>query len=313
MRRLILRRLLVAVPLLVVVSVLTFVLTSLAPGNAAETVLGSSATHQQVVELEHKLGLDQPLWLQYWHWLEHALRGDLGDSLVSSQSVASAVLSRLPVTLSLVVAATLVSAVLGVAVGMVSALRGGVIGRAIDSLAMLGYAIPNFWLGLVLVDLLAVKVHLLPATGYTVFSQSASGWVRSLVLPVVTLAVVGLTGIAKQTRDSFREVMSSEFIIALRADGIPERRIVLRHGLRNAAIPIVTLIGILFVSMLGGTVLVESVFVMPGLGGLAVSSAQSGDQTMLQGIVVAFCLLVVAVNLLVDLAYGWLNPQARLS
>lgn len=313
MRRLILHRLLVAVPLLLVVSGLTFVLTSLAPGNAAQTVLGSSATPAQIEALEHELGLDQPLWLQYWHWLEQVLRGDLGESLVSSQSVASAVFSRLPVTLSLVAAATLLSALAGAGLGIASALRGGVIGRAIDILAMLGYAIPTFWLGLVLVDLLAVKVHLLPATGYIPLAQSTSGWSRSLVLPVVTLAILGLTGIAKQTRDSVREVMSREFITALRADGIPEWRIVLRHGLRNAAIPVVTLIGIFFVSMLGGTVLVESVFVLPGLGGLAVASAQSGDQTMLQGIVVAFCVLVVAVNLLVDLAYGWLNPQARVA
>lgn len=313
MWRLILRRLLVAVPLLFVVSALTFVLTSLAPGNAAETILGSSATPAQVAALQRRLGLDQPLWLQYWQWLEHAVRGNLGESLVSSQSVGSALAARLPVTLSLVAVATVASALLGVGLGMVSALRGGVLGRMIDGLAMLGLAIPNFWLGLVLVDLLAVKVHLLPATGYVDFSQSVPGWARSLVLPVATLAAAGLTGIAKQTRDSFREVMGREFIMALRADGITEWRIVFRHGLRNAAIPIVTLVGVFFVGMLGGTVLVESVFVLPGLGSLAVSSAQSGDLTMLQGIVVVFCIIVVIVNLLVDMAYGWLNPRARLS
>lgn len=300
-------------PLLFVVSILTFVLTSLSPGNAAQTILGSSATPERVAALERELGLTDPLWLQYWHWLSNALQGDLGTSLVSYQSVGAAVLGRLPVTLSLVVLGTLASAVLGVGLGMISALRGGGIGRAIDVLAMLGFAVPNFWLGLMLVNLLAVTVHLFPATGYVDLSQSAGGWARSLVLPVATLAAVGLTGIAKQTRDSLREVMSRDYIRALRADGIPERQIILRHALRNAAIPVITLVGIFFIGMLGGTVLVESVFVMPGLGSLAVSSARGGDLIALQGIVVVLCVIVVMVNLLIDLAYGWLNPKARLA
>lgn len=313
MVRLVIRRLLLAVPLLFVVSILTFVLTSLSPGNAAQTILGSSATPERVAALERELGLTDPLWRQYWDWLSNALQGDLGTSLVSYQSVGAAVLGRLPVTLSLVVLGTLASAVLGVGLGMVSALRGGGLGRAIDVLAMLGFAVPNFWLGLVFVDLLAVTVHLFPATGYVDLSQSAGGWARSLVLPVATLAAVGLTGIAKQTRDSLREVMSRDYIRALRADGIPERQIVLRHALRNAAIPVITLVGIFFIGMLGGTVLVESVFVMPGLGSLAVSSARGGDLIALQGIVVVLCMIVVVVNLLIDLAYGWLNPKARLA
>jgi peptide/nickel transport system permease protein len=310
--RVVVRRLLLAVPLLFIVTSLTYVLTSLAPSNAAETILGSSATPASVAALERQLGLTEPVWEQYFRWLSDALTGNLGTSLVSSQSVESALVARLPVTLSLVIVGTLVSALAGVGLGMVSALRGGALGRLIDSLAMLGSAVPNFWLGLVLVDLLAVKVHWLPATGYMDLTQSAGGWARSLVLPVATLSAVGLTGIAKQTRDSLRAVMGAPFITALRADGVAEWRIVARHGLRNAAIPVVTLVGVFFVAMLGGTVLVESVFVLPGLGSLAVSSAQSGDLTMLQGIVVVFCVIVVVVNMLVDLAYGWLNPQARL-
>jgi len=313
MIRLAIRRLLLAVPLLLVVSLLTYVLTSLAPGNAAETILGSSATPAAVASLERQLGLTDPVWVQYWHWLSKALTGNLGTSLTSYQAVGAELSARLPVTLSLVIVGTLVSTALGVSLGMVSALRGGVVGRAIDALAMLGFSVPNFWLGLVLVDLLAVKVHLLPATGYVNISQNPLEWARFLVLPVATLAAVGLTGIAKQTRDSLLEVMGREFITALRADGIAEWRIVLRHGLRNAAIPVVTSVGVFFIGMLGGTVLVESVFVMPGLGSEAVSSAQSGDLTTLQGIVVVFCIIVVVVNLLVDLLYGWLDPRARVS
>lgn len=313
MTRFVLRRLVLALPLLFVVSVLTFVLTTLAPGDAATTILGAAATPAAVAALRSRLGLDDPLWAQYWHWLTAAVRGDLGESLTTSQSVTSALATRLPVTLSLVVWAVLLASVLGVALGMFSALRGGFLGRVLDVLAMLGYAIPNFWLGWVLVSLFAVKHRLLPATGYVDFSDSPQGWGRSLILPVITLAVVGVTGIAKQTRDSVRDVMSQDYIAALRADGVPESRVIFRHVLRNAAVPIVTLIGVFFIGMLGGTVLVESVFVMSGLGSLAVSSAQTGDLPMLQGIVVVFCILVIVANLLVDAIYGLLNPKARVT
>lgn len=312
MTTLVMRRLALTLPLLFAVSVLTFVLTALAPGDPAATILGSAATPEKVADLRQQLGLDDPLWLQYWHWLSNAVQGDLGESLVNSQSVTSALAARLPVTLSLVICAVLVASVLGVALGMFSALRGGFLGRVTDVLAMFGFAIPNFWLGLVLVDLFAVQHHLLPATGYTDIGESFWGWLQKLILPVITLAVVGVTGISKQTRDAVRDVMNQDYIPALRADGIRESRIVFRHVLRNAAIPIITLIGVFFIGMLGGTVLVESVFVMPGLGGLAVSSAQTGDLTMLQGIVVVFCVIVIAANLLVDVIYGLLNPKARL-
>lgn len=312
MTRLVARRLLLALPLLFVVSALSFVLTALAPGNPAATILGSSATPEQIDALSRQMGLDNPLWVQYWDWLRDALTGDLGESLLSSQSVASTLSARLPVTLSLVLGGTLVSAVLGVALGAFSAIRGGAMGRATDALATLGFAIPNFWLGWVLVDLFAVRAHLLPATGYTDFAESPSGWLESLILPVATLAAVGVTGIAKQTRDSMQEVMSRDFITALRADGLSERRIIFRHALRNAAIPVVTLIGVYFIGMLSGSVVVESIFAMPGLGSLVVSSAQSGDLTTVQGIVVILCIAVVIANLVVDCAYGWLNPKARL-
>jgi peptide/nickel transport system permease protein len=311
MTRLVVRRLVLAVPLLFAVSVLTFVLTALAPGDPAATILGASASPEKIAELRRQLGLDEPLWTQYWHWLSNAVHGNLGESLITSQSVTSALATRLPVTLSLVTCAALLASVLGVALGMFSALRGGFLGRATDVLAMFGFAIPNFWLGLVLVDLFAVQHRLLPATGYVSISDSLWGWLRGLVLPVITLAVVGITGITKQTRDAIRDVMNQDYIAALRADGVPESSIIFRHALRNAAIPIVTLIGVFFIGMLGGTVLVESVFVMPGLGSLAVSSAQTGDLPMLQGIVVVFCVIVIVANLLVDVIYGLLNPRVR--
>ena len=311
MAHLILRRLLLAIPLLFVVSVLTFVLTNIGPGDPAATILGNSATPQSVAALNHQLGLDQPVAVQYWHWLQAALSGDLGTSVVTSQSVGQAISQRLGATLSLVMLSTLVALVIGVGLGLISALRGGILGRVTDILSIGGWVIPNFWLGLLLVYFFSVRLGWLPATGYVSPADSPGEWIRSMVLPVLALSVMGITGIAKQTRDALREVMSREFVTALRADGFPEWRIVLRHGLRNAAIPIVTVTGVLFIGMFGGTVLIESVFVVPGIGGLAVTSAQTGDFQSLQGVAVVFGLVVVGTNLAVDLLYGWFNPKVR--
>jgi peptide/nickel transport system permease protein len=313
MLRLIVTRLSLAVPLLFAVSFGTFVLVWLTPGDPAATILGSYGTPAEDKLLDRKLGFDQPVLVQYWHWLAHAFHGNLGTSVLSGLPVAPQLNSRLDVTLSLVIGATLVSAIVGVALGTLSARRGGRIGRLTDALAMLGFAIPSFWLGLVLVDIFAIKLHLLPATGYVSIGISPAAWLQSLVLPVLTLAAGGITLITKQTRDAMREVLGREFIDALRADGVPEWRIVYVHALRNAMIPIVTLIGTFFVGMLGGAVLIESVFALPGLGSLAVSATSQHDLPVIQGIAVYFCLIVVVVNLIVDLLYGWLNPRARVS
>ncbi|WP_106815056.1 ABC transporter permease [Microbacterium timonense] len=311
MIRLITHRLLLAVVLLFVVSAMTFVLTAIAPGDPAATILGTSASPEAVEELRDQLGLNQPIVVQYWTWLQGAVRGDFGNSLVSSQNVTEAVADRLPVTISLVLLATLVTVIVGVALGLISAVRGGAVGKATDVLAVAGYVIPNFWLGLMLVLIFAVNLGWLPATGYVDFSASPIEWLRSLILPVIALAVIGITAIAKQTRDAMRQVMGSEFITVLRADGFPEWRIVLRHGLRNAAIPIVTGAGVLVIGMFGGTVLIESVFVLPGIGSLAVTAARSGDIYVLQGVTVVFCVVVIVTNLIIDLLYGWLNPKVR--
>jgi peptide/nickel transport system permease protein len=313
MRRLIARRLLLAIPLLFVVSFLSFALVAIAPGDPAADILGMNATAAQDAALDRQLGFDQPVPVQYWHWLVNALHGNFGTSYASSQPVLSIVNSGLGITLSLVIGATLLTAVLGIGLGTLSAIRGGAAGRVTDAVAMLGFAIPSFWLGLVLQDLFAVHARLLPATGYVPFGQSPLGWLRALILPVVTLAVTGMTGVAKQTRDSMRDVLHRDYIDALRADGLSEWRIITRHALRNAAIPVVTALGTIFVGMLGGTVLVETVFSMQGLGSLVVSAAGEHDLPVIEAITVYFTVGVVIVNLLVDLAYGWLNPRARVA
>jgi peptide/nickel transport system permease protein len=177
----------------------------------------------------------------------------------------------------------------------------------------LGFAVPNFWLGLILIEYVAVHWKLLPPSGYVTPGESVGHWLQSLVLPVLTLAAAGVTGIAKQTRDALSEVMTSDYIAALRLAGVPRSRILVRHGLRNAAIPIVTTLGLFMVAMLGGTILIEQVFVIPGLGGLAVQAASDHDLPVIEGVVIYFTLIVVIVNIVIDLSYAWLNPRVRVA
>ncbi|HEY7596996.1 MAG TPA: ABC transporter permease [Actinophytocola sp.] len=311
MLRLILRRLLISVPLLLLVSLLTFVLQALTPGDTARTILGNTFTQEGYLQLRHQLGLDEPVLTQYWHWLSGALRGDLGVSPISGLDVGQQITSRLGVTLSLIVCATVLAALAGVALGVVSAIRGGAFGRLVDALSLVGFAVPVFWFSLVLVTVFAVTLGLLPATGYVDPATSLSGWAGSIALPVVALALAPTAVIAKQTRDGMLDALSRDFVHSLRANGAAERSIVLRHALRNAAIPVVTVIGLVFVGLLTGTVFVEAVFAMPGLGGLAVQSTVQHDLPVIQGIAVTFTVIVVLVNLLVDITYGLLNPKVR--
>jgi peptide/nickel transport system permease protein len=284
----------------------------LIPGDPAVRILGAGHTASEYHQLDRQLGLTEPILTQYWHWLDHALHGSLGTSLFSLQSVGSEVNQRLGVTVSLIVGASLLSLILGVAAGTVSAVSSGPLGRAIDAVSWLGFAVPNFWLGLLLIEYVAVHWKLLPPSGYVSPGQSVGQWLQSLVLPVLTLAAAGVTGIAKQTRDALSEVMTTEYIAALRLAGVSRRRILLQHAMRNAAIPIVTTLGLFMVAMLGGTILIEQVFVLPGLGGLAVQAATDHDLPVIEGVVIYFTLIVVLINIVVDLSYAWLNPRVRM-
>jgi peptide/nickel transport system permease protein len=313
MARYLLRRLLLSVPLLFIVSVLTFIMVAIVPGDPAVRILGAGHTAAEYHALDARLGLTAPLPVQYWHWVDGVLHGTLGTSLFTNQSVASELGQRLPATVWLVIGATLVTVVAGVALGLASAVRNGPLGRAVDAASWVTFAVPNFWLGLILIEFIAVKARLLPSTGYVPLGQDPAAWLRSLVLPVVTLAAVGVTGIAKQTRDAMAEVLGTEFMAALRMAGLPRWSLLLRHALRNAAIPIVTAAGLFSIAMLGGTILVEQVFVIPGMGSLVVQAAADHDLPVIEGAVLYFTLIVIAVNLLIDLSYAWLNPKVRVT
>jgi peptide/nickel transport system permease protein len=309
--RVVARRLLLAVPLLFIVSILSFVLVSLTPGDAAQQILGVEATPEQYAALRHAMGLDRPLYTQYWHWLQNALHGDFGVSLITSQPVTQAIDQRLPVTASLIVGALLLTTILGVSIGAFSAVRGGIAGRFVDAFALAGFALPSFWLGAALIALFAVRLHWFPATGYVPFAESPDKWFLALVLPVIALALHSVAAIAKQTRESMLDALSSEYVRMARASGVSRSSIVMRHAFKNASIRVATILGLLTVGLLGGTVFVESVFALPGLGSLAVSSSLGHDLPMIQGVVVYFTVIVVVVNLLIDLAYTWLDPRLR--
>jgi peptide/nickel transport system permease protein len=307
------RRLALSLPLLVIVPTVTFLLAALIPGDVARTILGADATQAQYLQLRQTLGLNEPLLTRYFSWLGNALHGNLGTSLFWQQPVTSLLDSRLQVTLSLVICSTALATAVGVVFGVVAALRAGVVGKIVDAIAMVGLAIPNFFLGLLLVTWFAVTLRVFPATGYVPFTQSPGEWLRSIVLPVITLAVPGIAVIAKQTRDAMLEVLDRPFIRTLRAAGVPGRSIIGKHALRNAAIPVVTVTGLIFIASLSGTVLVETVFALPGLGGLVVQATSQHDLPLIQGVAVYFTIAVICVNLLVDLTYSWLDPRVRVS
>lgn len=312
MARTILRWAISSIALLFFVTVLTFVLSSLVPGNAITEILGdTSYTKQQYAQLEHQLGLDYPLPVQYWHWLTNLFHGSLGTGLFDGQPITQALNVRLGPSLSIIIATLIVSSVVGIGFGVYSAVRGGWSGKLVDVVAIGAFAIPNFWLAIVLIELFAVDIAWFPATGYTPLGDDPLQWARSIALPVITLSAASSAMLARQTRDSMLRVLAMDFIIALRAQGLPMRSLIFKHALRNAAIPVVTVMGLLFIGLLGGTVFIENVFAIPGLGQAAVLAGVAHDLPKIEGIALYFAVIVVLVNLVVDVSYRFLNPRAR--
>jgi peptide/nickel transport system permease protein len=309
MIRLIARRLAISIPLLVVVSFITFALVSLTPGNAAYTVLGSTATPAQLSSLSRQMGLNKPLLVQYGTWLGHAIHGNFGQSLITGQSVTQAIGQQLPPTLSLVLVAFIVVGVGGVLLGVWSAARGGRLARLVDSVSFAGIAVPSFVLAIFLIWVFVLRLHSLPASGYVSITQSPTEWIRSLVLPVIALAFGGIGIVAKQTRAAMEDVLAREFVVIMRANGYGRRSIIYRHALKVAAVQILAVLGVTFVGLLTGVVLIESIFSIPGLGGLAVQASAQSDIPVVLGVTVAFTLMVVAANLIIDVAFLAVNPR----
>jgi peptide/nickel transport system permease protein len=307
------RRVASGVVLLFGISLLAFVLLNLAAGgNTARNILGDAATPEQIAQIERELGLDQPVLVQYWDWLLGALRGDLGRSYYTPQSVTQAVTDALPVSLSVLVPVVLISGVAAFAIGLLCAVRRGWLDQAVQVVSTVVDAVPNFLVGVFLATLLGVQLALFPAVGYVSPSQSVLAWAVTLVLPVTALSLGAIAGIAQQVRSAAIGVLRQDYIRTLRSRGLSQRRIVLTSVLRNSSTTGLTMLGLQFVGLLGGSVVIEQVFALPGLGTLAVTNTTRGDLPLVMGVVVAAVAIVIAVNLLVDLVVAWLNPKARL-
>jgi peptide/nickel transport system permease protein len=313
-RRYLAGRLLLLVPVLVGVSIVIFLVLHLSPGDPAEIMLGSQANREDLARLRVDLGLTEPLPVQYVHWLHHVLRGDLGRSLWMKRPVLPEVLGRLQATLLLTGTALVLSTVGGVALGVASARwPRSLLDRLSAVASLFGASMPTFWLGIVLMVIFALRLGWLPASG--MFAPYGGGGpldlALHLVLPALTLAAASVTIIARLTRSTMLETLGQDYVRTARAKGVGEGGVVLRHGLKNALIPIVTVVGVQAGYLLGGAVLTETVFAWPGVGTLMVQGILARDFPLVQGCVLVVALAFALINLGVDLLYAWLDPRIR--
>jgi peptide/nickel transport system permease protein len=307
------RRIGAGASLLLVISLLSYLLLSIPDTDVGRQILGPGAALADVDAKNTELGLDRPVLAQYADWLVHAVRGDFGTSWFSGEDVTLAVANRLPVTLSLMLGVTLVTAVLAFLLGVCAGVRRGAADRLVQILGVVGYALPGFLVTLVLVLVFAVRLNWFPAIGYTPFTESPAGWLATVTLPVASLSVASVAGVSQQVRGAVIDTMRQDYVRTLRARGLSERRIVLKHVLRNASAPGLSVLGMQFVGLLGGAVLVEQIFGLPGLGSMTVAYTTRGDIPVIMALVMLTVIGVVLINLLVDIMIGWLNPKARIA
>lgn len=309
-RSIIVRRLLQAIPVIVLSTFIVFGLLKLVPGDVAVTLAGDNASDARIAEIRHIYGLDRPFLVQYGSWLWKAVHGDLSSSLVSSESVLSSIERCLPHTMLIVVLAMLLALAIGIPLGIAAASRpGSWTDSFVMTIASLGVAIPNFWLGMLMVAFFSLDLNWLPATGATPISEDFWDAIRHAILPACALAAGGVAEVARQLRSSLVEIMSSQQVRTLHAKGLRPSSILWRHGLKNVSVNLLTVISLLFNRMLAATVVVEAVFAIPGMGNLIVNGAIHRDFPVVQGVVFAMVLIVVALNLLTDVLYSILDPR----
>ena len=312
MARYIARRVLLAVPTLLLASIAIFLLLRLSPGDPATIVAGGDATPEQVAAVRHDLGLDQSLIVQYFTWLNRALHGNFGLSLIGKYPVWDQIARAYPATLELTAAALLLALILAVPTGIVAALRPrSWIDRAIGALNAFAIGIPNFLLGILLILAFALTVPILPVGGRVAVTEDPGAGLKTLALPAITLAIGVAAVLSRFIRGAMLEVLGEDFVRTARAKGLGERAVVSRHALRNALIPVVTVLGLQIGRLLGGAVIVEAVFAWPGMGRLAVQAILTRDYTIVQATLLLLVTAFVVINLLVDIAYGLIDPRVR--
>jgi peptide/nickel transport system permease protein len=308
----VLRRLVIGVVLAVLVTFITFLLLSGSFRDMVSTLLGPDATPESVTGRMHDLGYDRPLIVQYGDWLLHAVRGDLGTSLFTNQAVFPAVTSHMVVTMSIVFPGLVIALILSVVLGVWAATRSGAPDRIAQGISLVGHVVPALLTAIVLVVVFAVELKIFPATGYVSFGDSPVGWLRSTTLPVVVLVIAGMAAITAQVRGSMIDELGKDYVRTLRTAGLPTRSIVLKHALRNAGSPALTVTSLQFIQLFSYSVIIENVFALPGFGSFAFTSSQNIDVPVIMGVTIVSVVLVTVVNLIADIANGYLNPKARL-
>jgi peptide/nickel transport system permease protein len=310
--RLIVVRLLALAPMLLALSIASFALVHIIPGDPALVMMGGEGTTQAVEELRRQLGLDRPLHVRYLEWLGRIVQGDLGQSLYNRTQVSEELLWRMPTTLSLVTLALLLSIGIGIPAGLLSAaFRNSWIDHAARLLTLVSLSLPSFWLGLMLIILFSLWLDLLPIVGYEPITQGIWKAIPFLILPSLALGTHLAALLTRLTRSSMLEVLSQDYVRTARAKGLRDWAVLMRHALRNALIPLVTVIGINMGILLGGTAVIETVFVLPGVGQLVVRSLYNRDLPVIQGLILYVAVVYVVINLVVDILYTYLDPRLR--
>jgi peptide/nickel transport system permease protein len=306
------RRVLATIPVMGVVAVFVFLLLHLSPGDPATVIAGDYASPADIARIRAQLGLDRPLHIQFVTWLGHILQGDLGVSIFSNLPVTTLIGQRLEPTAALALLTLAIAVAVAVPLGVVAAWRAGTwIDRLVMGFAVFGFSVPVFVLGYVMIYVFAIKLDLFPVQGYAPIGEGLGPFLHRMVLPSVTLSVIYIALIARMTRASVLEVLAEDYVRTARAKGLPERLVLLRHALKNAAVPIVTVIGIGFSLLIGGVVVTESVYNIPGLGRLTVDAVLRRDYPVIQGIILVFSASYVLVNLVIDITYTALDPRIR--
>ncbi|NLN16791.1 MAG: ABC transporter permease [Firmicutes bacterium] len=308
----IIRRVLSLIPVLVLVAVVSFLLIHIIPGDPAAVMLGTDATPQEIEKLREDLGLNEPLHVQFYRWISRVLRGDLGDSFFMGRPVAVALMERLPATILLAVAALFFAILIGMPAGIIAAVKqGSVIDQLVMVIALIGVSLPSFWIGLNLILVFSVNLRWLPSGGYVPLTENFIDGLRCLLMPAFALGFMQAALIARMTRSSMLEVLRQDYIRTARSKGLSEQVVVGLHALKNAMIPILTVIGTAFGVLLGGAVIVETVFAYPGIGRLVVSAVQRRDYPVIQGALLLISAIYVLVNLLVDVLYTLIDPRIK--
>lgn len=306
------RRLAALVPTWTLVGLMTFLIIHLTPGDPAGVMLGAEATHAGVEAVRQRLGLDKPLWSRLKDWYLGVLQGDLGDSFFLGRPVATAIWERVPVTFALTTCAMFVAVLVGLPMGVMAALHPNTLrDTAVTGLSLVGLSIPEFVLGLGMMYILGVQLRWLPTGGYVAFTQSFPEALVRMVMPALSLGLIQAALIARMTRSAMLEALASDFVRTARAKGLSQLNTVWHHALRNALLPVVTVIGVAFALLLGGAFITEVVFRLPGMGSLAVAAVKRRDYPVVQGVLLVVATAVMLVNLVVDLAYAYLDPRIK--